>query len=1709
MNKAKKIFKQSVAILLVIILLLVGLPVAAYAAAKSDVPAYMLKNNALDCLAYTGFDVQALINDGTIYNIYPSSVPKKYLSGIGYDHYGRLTGKETISKSGTATGKAPDIAKFRSNGLVCASFVAYYWLNYLPNIKGVDTSLIANAIKERGTNPQAVSTWRESLEKLAKEGKVEKVGTSKNNVELSKLVPGDIVTFKDDGIPYAHIAIYAGTYKNKLGDQQFLIHVGGSRGPEITSVEFIYNYCGDGTKSGSYPNGYYHIPVEQIKLELNKVSAKPSLTDGNSNYSLEGAEYGIYTDKACTKKIGSITTTASGWGRYNNGAKVDKKQYYAKEIKPSQGYKLDPTVYEFRDTGNKATGDKVTPIYKLYDPNTKKFQVKEEPQEILLRIGKVSANPDLTDGNGCYDLMGAVYGVYTDAKGEKPLVINGENVTITINRKDSTGVYLGEYYPAPLGTYYCKELVEPKGYTRDENIYPLEATGNVYLGYPIYRSHVRENFGDGRNEWQIYEVPDNDPVFIALQKISSRSGETGQRLAGAEYAIEYYAGFYTGEELANKQWTRRWLIATDTKGFANLDEDHLVQGVEQSEFYKEEDVITLPLGTIKIYETKAPKGFLINPTPYVTQITGEGGQGTSQFNYPEFEEPEPYLDTTALGNSTKSHNELVSKSSVITDTVLYSGLYVDEEYTIEGQLVSKSSGKVITTASKTFKAGSGGEGSITLTYTFDSTAYANKSVVAFAFLKDSTGKLLYSHNDLNDADQTVSYKDNANINLITKAEDVYFDSNNCFVDISDPDGSLAAIKDAVTYSGLTPGGKYELHTQVMYVKDGQATAVEVRFFDSNPPTTEFTTKFTAASSGSETVTTNTCYFNIPYDETVSEYKYVVFQRVTKENNVPITDGDGKVVEGSIHQNINDVNQTITYRVATTDTNAYVYGTTDKRKKAYITETLIADDITFTGLVPGREYTVYPDVVEKTSKTALTNIIVSRYSAAGGLEKLTDGTITFTATSATQKLTLVFDLSAYADTLGGKDIVICEEVEAADINKDFFVISSHYDLNDLDQTVSFIEPSVKTTAKALSTNSQYAYAVKDLQIDDTVNITGLFKGETYKLIGYVVDKETGKNISQTVTKVFTASAEAQSIDVSFNFDATKYVGKDVVVYESLLYKGNQLVKHADLSDAAQTVTLLAPTVKTTASGDKTPTNDATIKDTVSLTGLIVGKTYTVDGQLVEKTTSRAIEFVSATSAGADKVVLSDDLKSVSVTFTATAQSQTIVISYKFNSRPYAGKEVVVFETLRYGSDVIAEHNDLNDTAQTIKYKDEGELFLRKYDTYTDKNLQRAVFNLYKVDRNGAETLMENCFTAPNNSRCGDYYYSTSGGVTDLTTYYYIPGISLSAELLGTLSIKQLPSGSYVLKEKTAPSGYIITESSISVEIKSGEVTKLEVGNTPALIPLSLVKTGEKSQFLANAGFTLYTDLNCTTKAKDFYGATIDEVITDGSGVIEFERIKYNLTKETSYYLKETTTPENFAPLDYIIRVNIDTNGNVTYFKVTDDTELPLTDTIMRPVADGGIEMPRVINKALGSITIYKKSVTNKTPLKGVVMKLSDSDGNTLRFSKNTNGEYVLDENGQADIVTDKTGKAVMSGLLYGTYYVSEIKTLSNYYLLAEDVGIKLDRESVSQEIYNTPKANFPNAGGFKKMLWLLIGGAVAVLGSVLLIITIKKETKGRI
>lgn len=206
----------------------------------------------------------------------------------------------------------------------------------------------------------------------------------------------------------------------------------------------------NGTKTG------YDITVrndlQKGYLDLKKTSGKPDLTNGNSNYSLAGAVYTVYTDERCTKKA-----TYFGELRTNDKGETGKVEilpgtYYVKETTAPASYQLSSEVF------------KVT----VADKATVHVDAVDTPVYSKLSLKKVSADEGrtngLTDGNSCYSLEGAEYYVYTD-KACKTRAKDSSGKDITLVTKADGTTNEAEVVAA---TYYVREIKASKGYYLDD-----------------------------------------------------------------------------------------------------------------------------------------------------------------------------------------------------------------------------------------------------------------------------------------------------------------------------------------------------------------------------------------------------------------------------------------------------------------------------------------------------------------------------------------------------------------------------------------------------------------------------------------------------------------------------------------------------------------------------------------------------------------------------------------------------------------------------------------------------------------------------------------------------------------------------------------------------------------------------------------------------------------------------------------------------------------------------------------------------------------------------------------------------------------------------------------------------------------------------------------------------------------------------------------
>jgi LPXTG-motif cell wall-anchored protein len=254
-----------------------------------------------------------------------------------------------------------------------------------------------------------------------------------------------------------------------------------------------------------------------------------------------------------------------------------------------------------------------------------------------------------------------------------------------------------------------------------------------------------------------------------------------------------------------------------------------------------------------------------------------------------------------------------------------------------------------------------------------------------------------------------------------------------------------------------------------------------------------------------------------------------------------------------------------------------------------------------------------------------------------------------------------------------------------------LVGTHRDLADAQQTVSFKTPDLRTTLTEEQTGMHECAAIESVTLIDLVSYEGLEVGKTYSVKGTLVDKETGKALSDAqgkamqATGTFKTTGTKGSINVRFEIDASQLAGRQVVAFESIAFNGRQIAVHANLDDSAQTVTFvdIHTTATDAADGDHEAYAGTQTKlvDRVEMRGLMPGQPY-----------SLVTELVLADSH--------ETLLASSTRFVPTKAATTLDVTATLDTSKLAGKKLVFLETLQREGKTLAKHCDYSDENQTV-------------------------------------------------------------------------------------------------------------------------------------------------------------------------------------------------------------------------------------------------------------------------------------------------------------------------------------------------------------------------------------------------------------------------
>ena len=623
---------------------------------------------------------------------------------------------------------------------------------------------------------------------------------------------------------------------------------------------------------------------------------------------------------------------------------------------------------------------------------------------------------------------------------------------------------------------------------------------------------------------------------------------------------------------------------------------------------------------------------------------------------PDSEETQKSISTTATSDGIKEIN-VYDDTTSFTDVVSYKGLEEGYNYTLKGEIIDKKTGKVIegATAEKTFVPTSK-DGSISLDFSIDTdklldSEATSKDVVCYEYLYQNTPEIgtndrdkeVANHKDPTDSNQTVTIKQpkiGTQANVDGEKEANTYDEE-------------VTLSDKIAYSNLKVGKEYTAVGTLINKATGKTVKSQT-----------VTKKFTPASSDG----TVTVEFKVNPSE-LGDGKFVVYEVIQNKNGKKIVN----------HEDIEDAGQTVTVKKATIGTKASIEG--DKVINTKDKEVELNDTVSYTNLVIGKKYTLKAKLMDKETGKALD------YKATAEFTPTTENgeqEVTFKVNpkDVAGKTLVVYEyLYDQKDRQVAKHEDIDDEGQTVEIRNAEIGTSASIDnkkiINTKDKTVELVD---KVSYTGLIVGN--TYTVEGMLMDKdtkqqftdgvTVQVIDKTKSEDEELNEDVSvpreedteedsktdksntdksdDKTSGegkkddtdstddegsntedKNVSSTK---FVADSEDGTVEVKFTIDLSKVSDKTLVVFEKLYDKhDDEIADHQDYEDEEQTVKVPKAKIGTTATinGQKSVQTGQTYElvDEVKYEGLIPGKTYTLKGTLMDKSTGKQLDSSAVT------------------------------------------------------------------------------------------------------------------------------------------------------------------------------------------------------------------------------------------------------------------------------------------------------------------------------------------------------------------------------------------------------------------------------------------------------------------------------------------------
>ena len=1089
-------------------------------------------------------------------------------------------------------------------------------------------------------------------------------------------------------------------------------------------------------------------------LTLVKSSSNPDATNNNDLYTLEGAEYKVYKDEACTgTSVGTLKVNADGTANTIKDLKLG--MYYVKETVSPTGYEKNTTIYKAE----------------VKPSATVTVQVQDTPILGSIKLKKSSTLPECTSGNPNYTFKGAEYGLYTDSTAQNQVG------TFTVEADGSSNTITG----LKFSKYYVKETKAPSGYLLSNDVKEVNLSSTSY--------NVTTAVSD---------TPANDPGIVQLRKLDINgkvSTATGNAsLEGAQYTLKFYTIDSSSDSVALNAFTstyhclcgesfdsqakldahilkmakagnakehndgyvtkstnvnpdRTMVFQTDIDGFINMNvPDYLISG----DIYKDGNgKITWPLGVVTLEETKAPTGYNLDKNTYVGRV------------YIDTNKPEGASFKWMNGNTPVDTVVLSDQQIQVTEEVKTTKFSLTKTIT-DGEISEspvRENGAKFIAVLKTYWDATTGANNVehvqnALAKAKEADAvHGNTGLEYDELTTDSNGEAASKELAFGEYVVVQIATGTNGLNTYKLADPFYFHSSE--------DG------DKASCYGMTENG-----TRIPASSDGT-----VHFAVNDIPFKSYIQIIKKDSKTGQVIQLNNTTFRIIMKDedgnpvknysgktTKTDENGYVYSRVGKkwyskfttnaQNRLSALDkvGDAFDSEGCYEENADAEKGSVTIP---NKLPSGKYSLVEiKAPSGYLRNVKEADFTISAQTVTGQDDEGNAMLaVEANDKAPKGKLILSKKFEDA--KNIKHGSVQF-------KLTAKEDIIRASDgaviykagdpvgvngndngvyTIDGNNQIVIDGLPMGKYNIQEISTYENYVLNgkvysfefkQKDDTTQEYESQIdvennlikiQTTAKS-ETGLHMQEANEKVTLTDTVTYQGLLVGRKYKVAGALVDKETGNPVvdadGKTVTaesKEFTAKQSDGEIDVVFKLNASKLAGKHTVVFEKLLNMdctevqgGDEIAKHEDLSDKNQEIQFISIHTNLT-SENRTHDQDSgkrvSIVDKVTYKGLETGKQYTLKGTLMNKKTGEAF-------TDADGKTITAYTK-----FTPDEESGSVNVTFEFNTKGLEGTDVVAFEKLYYSNTQIARHENINDKEQTVHLIKIGTTALTGNTTHMDQ------------------------------------------------------------------------------------------------------------------------------------------------------------------------------------------------------------------------------------------------------------------------------------------------------------------------------------------------------------------------------------------------------